>query len=201
MLIQNLWRPYRVKCTGSLPTSEDKWRRTRLLLGWGTARENLRVPPTCSISLFVAWPCFILLICHIVVISQHFRHLSFGSIWRATNYMFSDCLCELMLIVRIICLDTKPASWNDHLPVHAARCLWNTAVAVIDFAAKYCCLPLFLRVPNDLRISFSWCRVLTDVVAFSWSSLVKMVAMMGANVKKGIMFTVDYVLHWSIWLT
>ena len=37
------WRPYRVECTGSLPTSEVKRRRARLVLGWGTAREVLRV--------------------------------------------------------------------------------------------------------------------------------------------------------------
>ena len=34
-------RPYRVECTGSLPTSEVKRRRARLVLGWGTAREHL----------------------------------------------------------------------------------------------------------------------------------------------------------------
>ena len=37
------WRPYRVKCTGSLLTSEVKRRRARLVLGWGTAWEDLRV--------------------------------------------------------------------------------------------------------------------------------------------------------------
>ena len=36
-------RPYRVECTGSLPTSEVKRRRARLVLGWGTAWEHLRV--------------------------------------------------------------------------------------------------------------------------------------------------------------
>ncbi len=36
-------RPYRVECTGSLLTSEVKRRRARLVLGWGTAREVLRV--------------------------------------------------------------------------------------------------------------------------------------------------------------
>ena len=36
-------RPYRVECTGSLPTSEVKRRRAQLVLGWGTAREHLRV--------------------------------------------------------------------------------------------------------------------------------------------------------------
>ena len=41
--IWNRWRPYRVECTGSLPTSEVKRRRARLVLGWGTAREDLRV--------------------------------------------------------------------------------------------------------------------------------------------------------------
>ena len=39
------WRPYRAECTGSLPTSEVKRRRPRLVLGWGTAREDLRVLP------------------------------------------------------------------------------------------------------------------------------------------------------------
>jgi hypothetical protein len=36
-------RPYRVECTGSLPTSEVKRRRARLVLGWGTAWEHPRV--------------------------------------------------------------------------------------------------------------------------------------------------------------
>ena len=36
-------RPYRVECTGSLLTSEVKRRRARSVLGWGTAREDLRV--------------------------------------------------------------------------------------------------------------------------------------------------------------
>ena len=55
------WRPYRVECAGSLPTSEVKRRRARLVLGWGTAREDLRVLPACfhvlpRLSLFFcAW--------------------------------------------------------------------------------------------------------------------------------------------------
>ena len=36
-------RPYRVECTGSLPTSEVKRRRARLVLGWGTVWEHPRV--------------------------------------------------------------------------------------------------------------------------------------------------------------
>ena len=44
-IINPRWRPYRVECTGSLPTSEVKRRRARLVLGWGTAREDLRVLP------------------------------------------------------------------------------------------------------------------------------------------------------------
>ena len=44
------WRPYRVECTGSLPTPEVKRRRARLVLGWGTAREDLRVLPAFQIS-------------------------------------------------------------------------------------------------------------------------------------------------------
>jgi len=34
------WRPYRVECTGSLPNSEVKRRRARLVLGWGTDRPG-----------------------------------------------------------------------------------------------------------------------------------------------------------------
>ena len=57
------WRPYRVECTGSLPTSEVKRRRARLVLGWGTAREDLRVLPAfevwgCDQAMFVSWVCF-----------------------------------------------------------------------------------------------------------------------------------------------
>ena len=44
------WRPYRVECTGSLPTSEITRRRARLVLGWGTAREDLRVLPAFRIA-------------------------------------------------------------------------------------------------------------------------------------------------------
>ena len=36
-------RPYRVEHTGSLPNSAVKQRRARLVLRWGTAREDLRV--------------------------------------------------------------------------------------------------------------------------------------------------------------
>ena len=36
-------RPYRVECTGSLPNSEVKRRRARIVPGWGTAWEHLRV--------------------------------------------------------------------------------------------------------------------------------------------------------------
>ena len=43
LIIHRRWRPYRVECTESLPTSEVKRRRARLVLGWGTAREVLRV--------------------------------------------------------------------------------------------------------------------------------------------------------------
>ena len=42
-VIHSRWRPYRVECTGSLSTSEVKRRRARLVLGWGTAWEDLRV--------------------------------------------------------------------------------------------------------------------------------------------------------------
>ena len=41
----NCWRPYHVECTGSLLTSEVKRHRARLVLGWGTAWEDLRVLP------------------------------------------------------------------------------------------------------------------------------------------------------------
>ena len=57
------WWPYRVECTGSLPTSEVKRRRARLVLGWGTAREDLRVLPAyfhlllLCLSACVANPC------------------------------------------------------------------------------------------------------------------------------------------------
>ena len=39
------WQLFRAECTGSLPTSEVKRRRVRLVLGWGIAREDLRVLP------------------------------------------------------------------------------------------------------------------------------------------------------------
>ena len=44
------WRPYHVECTGSLLTSEVKRHRARLVLGWGTAWEDLRVLPASSIQ-------------------------------------------------------------------------------------------------------------------------------------------------------
>ena len=39
-------RPYHVECTGSLLTSEVKRHRARLVLGWGTAWEDLRALPS-----------------------------------------------------------------------------------------------------------------------------------------------------------
>ena len=52
------WRPYRVECTGSLPTSEVKRRRARLVLGWETSREDLRVLPAFGWRVGV-WPGFV----------------------------------------------------------------------------------------------------------------------------------------------
>ena len=49
-LLNNCWRPYHVECTGSLLTSEVKRHRARLVLGWGTAWEDLRVLPASSIQ-------------------------------------------------------------------------------------------------------------------------------------------------------
>ena len=43
MIYPSRRRPYRVECTGSLLTSEVKQHRARLVLGWGTAWEDLRV--------------------------------------------------------------------------------------------------------------------------------------------------------------
>ena len=40
---EHRWRPCRVECAGSLPTSRAKRRRARLVLGRGTALEDLRV--------------------------------------------------------------------------------------------------------------------------------------------------------------
>ena len=48
-VLDHRWRPCRVECTGFLPTSEVKRRRARLVLGWGTAREDLRVLPALSL--------------------------------------------------------------------------------------------------------------------------------------------------------
>ena len=44
------------ECTGSLPNSEVKRRRARLVLGWGTAREGLRV------LLTRAWEPFLIIV-------------------------------------------------------------------------------------------------------------------------------------------
>ena len=57
------WRPCRAECTGSLPTSEVTQRRARLVLGWGTAPEDLRALPAfevwgCDQAMFVSWLCF-----------------------------------------------------------------------------------------------------------------------------------------------
>ena len=46
------WRPYHVECTGSLLTSEVKRHRAQLVLGWGTAWEDLRVLTAFYLSTF-----------------------------------------------------------------------------------------------------------------------------------------------------
>ena len=57
------WRPCRVECTESLPTSEVNLSRARLVLGWVTAREDLRVLPAylhlhlLCLSVCVVNPC------------------------------------------------------------------------------------------------------------------------------------------------
>ena len=56
-------RPYRVECTGSLPNSEVKRRRARLVLGWGTAREDLRVLLAFCFSFSSSLPLVLLAFC------------------------------------------------------------------------------------------------------------------------------------------
>ena len=57
-------RPYRVEYTGSLLTSEVKRRKARLVLGWGTAREDLRV-----LSAFIGAP-YALCVCRVNIALQ-----------------------------------------------------------------------------------------------------------------------------------
>ena len=52
LYLGNCWRPYHVECTGSLLTSEVKRHRARLVLGWGTAWEDLRVLTAFYLSTF-----------------------------------------------------------------------------------------------------------------------------------------------------
>ena len=52
LLYRFCWRPYHVECTGSLLTSEVKRHRARLVLGWGTAWEDLRVLTAFYLSKF-----------------------------------------------------------------------------------------------------------------------------------------------------
>ena len=56
IIITICWRPYRVECTGSLLTSEVKRHRARIVLGWGTAREVLRVLSTFLLLSCVFFP-------------------------------------------------------------------------------------------------------------------------------------------------
>ena len=72
------WRPYRVECTGSLPTSEVKRRRARLVLGWGTAREDLRVLPA-FFNFRVCWLIVCLPLCILFALWFFYgRFLVFG---------------------------------------------------------------------------------------------------------------------------
>ena len=58
-LYASLWlTANRVECTGSLSTSEFKQHRTRLILGWGTAREVLRALSAVAIVIMAALPRF-----------------------------------------------------------------------------------------------------------------------------------------------
>ena len=62
------WRPYRVEYTGSLLTSEVKRHRARLVLGWGTAWEDLRV-----LSAFLTFMPMLLILFDINFINIHLR--------------------------------------------------------------------------------------------------------------------------------
>ena len=139
MQIQYRWRQCRAECTGSLPTSEVKRRRARLVPGRGTAQEDLRV-----LSAFFPFPRSSLdpvtlrLSAHTWVtwaLEAHGapRTTCFQIVWA----------CEFMVVVKRTCLETKPASWTGHSPVHAARIMWNTSVAVIGFAVRCGCLSCF----------------------------------------------------------
>ena len=97
------WRPYRVEYTGSLPTSEVKRRRARLVLGWGTAREDLRVLPA---------------FCQLSFRRRDGKHLSFSLVRRIparrevhamVSPMWLDacvCLCGMLTLVPV-CLGAR----------------------------------------------------------------------------------------------
>ena len=70
------WRPYRVECTGSLLTSEVKRRRARLVLGWGTAWEDLRVLSALCFPMFVFVGADSLDVCFVVCCVHFFQILS-----------------------------------------------------------------------------------------------------------------------------
>ena len=96
-------RPYRVECTGSLSTSEVKQRRARLVLGWGTAWEDLRV-----LSAFFARLCF--------------RSFACLSVWPCATAACPSpppCLCRR---VRAACAEAVRASIAAATAAVAAAC-------------------------------------------------------------------------------
>ena len=96
------WRPYRVECTGSVPTSEVKRRRARLVLGWGTAREDRRVLPAFSLASLV---CFLV------------------------SSSLARTLCSVRLCVaghRVRCVTGHRV--RCVIPLHVGGCMWESLV-------------------------------------------------------------------------
>ncbi len=98
LLNNNLcWRPYQVEYTGSLLTSEVKQLRARIVLGWGTAWEVLRVL-SAFLPFFVSWTALLLilkrLVCRSVWVSlKHRKPEGCGGIGE-TGYYFTRRSCD-----------------------------------------------------------------------------------------------------------
>ena len=122
-------RPYQVGCTGSLSTSEVKRHRARLVLGWGTAWEDLRVLSAFSLQQQCLRECSSST-CRRRTSSRVRRPPVFWIVWLnrniSKNRLFAACSVICRRPYRVECTGSLLAS---EVKRHRARLVlgWGTA--------------------------------------------------------------------------
>ena len=105
------WRPYHVECTGSLPTSEVKLRRARLVLGWGDRPGRPQGAASFFVGIVGVFPGFVLA-CSGSVFCPHARCGPQGAM--CNTFTFWSCMWESLVREGPGGFGENVAQWPDN---------------------------------------------------------------------------------------